>query len=250
MNVLIVFAHPEPESFNGALRDIAVKTFASQGHTVSVTDLYAMHFNPVAGREDFTGAPLDPKMFSLSREQTHAFGSGTLAADIQVEHDKLREADILLLQFPMWWFGMPAILKGWVDRVFTRGFAYLPGRKYDTGMFRGKVALLSVTTGTSADTYGADGIDGDILTVLWPVHNGVLRYTGFDVISPFISYMPGSVSAEARTLMLAAYRERLSNLDEAPRLFFHPATDYLANERLKPGVLAKSGIQRNAPRAG
>ncbi len=69
---------------------------------------------------------------------------------------------------------MPAILKGWADRVFARGFAYLPGRKYDTGMFKGKRALLAATTGTSADTYAPDGIDGDILVVFWPIHNGLL----------------------------------------------------------------------------
>jgi NAD(P)H dehydrogenase (quinone) len=61
-------------------------------------------------------------------------------------------ADLLILQFPIWWFGMPAILKGWADWVLARGFAYVAGRKYDTGMFRGKTAMVAATTGTSADT--------------------------------------------------------------------------------------------------
>src|SRR5262245_66151726 len=116
---------------------------------------------------------------------------------------------------------MPAILKGWADRVFARGFAYLPGRKYDAGMLKGKVAMVAATTGTSADTYAPDGIDGDILTVLWPIHNGLLRYSGFDVLTPFVAYMPGRVDAEGRKRYLEAYKQPLGELETTPRLFFH-----------------------------
>jgi NAD(P)H dehydrogenase (quinone) len=81
-------------------------------------------------------------------------------------------------------------MKGWAERVFARGFAYIAERKYDTGIFRGKTSMVAAPTGTSADTYPPDGIDDDILNVLWPVHNGLLRYRGFDVLTPFIAYMP------------------------------------------------------------
>lgn len=245
MNVLIVYAHPEPKSFNGAMRDTAVETLRTAGHEVVVSDLYAMGFDPVAGRGDIEGELLDPAFFSLPKEQTHACETGTLAPDIAAEMEKLERADFVIFQFPVWWFGMPAIMKGWADRVFVRGFAYLPGRKYDTGMFKGKLAMVAATTGTSADTYAPDGIDGDILAVLWPVHNGLLRYSGFDVLPPFVAFMPGRVGPERREAYLAAYAERLGQLDKTPRLFFHPAGDYGPNERLKPGVLARSGIQRN-----
>jgi NAD(P)H dehydrogenase (quinone) len=245
MNVLIVYAHPEPKSFNGAMKDLAVETLTKAGHNVVVSDLYAMKFNPIVGAEDFAGGRFNPEFLSIAREQTLAVEAGTLAPDIIAEQDKLSRADLVIFQFPVWWFGMPGILKGWTDRVFARGFAYVSGRKYDTGMFRGKLALVSTTTGTSADTYAPDGIDGDILTVLWPIHNGLLRYCGFDVLPPFVAYMPGRVGPEAREAYLDAYRKRLSELDATPRLFFHPAVDYGANERLKPGVVARSGVQRN-----
>jgi len=245
MNVLIVHAHPEPKSFNGAMKDLAMETFTAAGHEVMVSDLYAMGFNPVAGPGDMTGERNDPEFFSLPREQTAAYEAGALSADIAAEIEKVKRADFVLFQFPVWWFGMPAILKGWADRVFARGFAYLPGRKYDTGMFRGKLAMVAATTGTSADTYAPDGIDGDILTVLWPVHNGLLRYSGFDVLPPFVAYMPGRVGDDGRKAYLEAYAKRLEEIDDTPRLFFHPAQDYGKNERLKPGVLARSGVQRN-----
>ncbi len=244
MQVLIVYAHPEPTSFNGAMKDLAVETLTAEGHTVEVSDLYAMGWNAVAGPADIDG-PTDPARFSLAREQTLAMENGTIAADIAAEQAKLARADLVILQFPVWWFGMPAILKGWADRVFARGFAYLPGRKYDTGMFRGKLVMVATTTGTSADTYAPDGIDGDMLTVLWPIHNGLLRYTGCDVLPPYVAYMPGREDDAARARQLAAYRLRLQDIDQTPRLFFHSAEDYGPNERLKPGVLARSGQQRN-----
>lgn len=245
MNVLIVYAHPEPKSFNGAMKDVAVETLRGAGHEVMVSDLYAMGFRAVVGPDDFEGEREDVGFLSIAREQTNAINTGTLAADIVAEQDKLKRADLVIFQFPVWWFGMPAIMKGWADRVFARGFAYGPGRKYDTGMFRGKTAMVAATTGTSADTYAPDGIDGDILTVLWPVHNGLLRYSGFDVLPPFVAYMPGRLSQGEREACLDAYRKRLLALDATPKLFFHPAEDYGPNERLRPGVLARSGVQRN-----
>ena len=245
MNVLIVYAHPEPKSFNGAMRDIAVDTFRAEGHAVVVSDLHAMRFAPVVGRSDFLNVPDDPETFRIPREQTKAFETASFSSDIKGEMEKLDRADFLILQFPIWWFGMPAILKGWVDRVFARGFAYLPGRKYDTGMFRGKTAIVAATTGTSADTYAPDGIDGDIMTVLWPVHNGLLRYTGFDVLPPYIAYMPGRLEPASRQRYLEAYKARLLQWNSTPKLFFHPKEDYGPDERLRPGVLARSGVQRN-----
>lgn len=245
MNVLIVYAHPESKSFNGAMRDVAIETLERTGNEVVVSDLYAMRFNPVVGLDDFVGERADPHVFSVQKEQTKAYETSSLAPDILAEIEKLRRADVLILQFPIWWFGMPAILKGWADRIFARGFAYMPGRKYDTGMFRGKTAMIAATTGTSADTYAPDGIDGDILTVLWPIHNGLLRYSGFDVLPPYIAYMPGRVGQDVREAYLQAYRKRLLELESSPKLFFHPAGDYGPNERLKPGVSARSGVQRN-----
>lgn len=125
MQVLIVYAHPEPKSFNGAMKELAVETMRAAGHEVVVSDLYAMGFNPVTGPADFQGERADPAFLSIATEQARAFETGTLAADIVAEQEKVRRADLLILQFPIWWFGMPAIMKGWADRVFARGFAYV-----------------------------------------------------------------------------------------------------------------------------
>lgn len=244
MRVLVVVAHPEPQSFNGALHRTAVDTLRSVGHEVEASDLYAMGWKAVAGPDDFAGPREDDERFRLDREQTFAHDAGTTAADIVAEQHKIERADLLLLQYPMWWFGPPAILKGWFDRVFTRGFAYLPGRKYDTGMLRGKLAMVTVTTGTAESTYAPDGIDGALDDVLWPVHNGLLRYCGFDVLDPVAVHAPGRQSPESRAAALERYADDLWSLSDRPRLFFHPREDYGDDERLLPHVEIRSGFQR------
>lgn len=247
MRVLVVLAHPERRSFNGVLADAAVEALQQSGHEVRLSDLYGMRFEAIADADDFLSKPEDPDYFRLDREQTAAHTNGGLAEDIVAEQAKIAWADLVVLQYPMWWFGPPAILKGWADRVFTRCFAYLPGRKYDTGMLAGKTAMVSVTTGTSEDTYAPDGIDGAILDVLWPVHNGLLRYCGFDVLEPFVTYAPRTLGAEGREKVLASWRERLLGLEQVSRLFFHPRSDYGDDERLRPHVQPRSGFQHVVP---
>ncbi|MGA2549545.1 MAG: NAD(P)H-dependent oxidoreductase [Burkholderiaceae bacterium] len=248
MKCLLVYAHPEPGSFSGALKDVAVSTLQTQGHAVVLSDLYQMHWQAALGPQDFQ-VRADPAYLDLSREQEHAFATHGHSADVAAEQAKVASADLVLFQFPIWWFSMPAILKGWVDRVFSRGFAYSAGRKYDRGHFKGKRAMLCLTTGTASTLYEPGGIDGDLHHVLWPIHNGILAYTGFTVLPPFAAWMPGKVSAGIREQYLIEYAQQLSCLESTQPLFFHPTTDYDESQRLKPGIKARSGVQWN-PRAG
>jgi NAD(P)H dehydrogenase (quinone) len=249
MNVLVIFAHPEPASFSAALKDEAVATLTQAGRAVTVSDLYAMRWNPALGPEEFAHDRANADFLDLSREQEHAHRNDSHAADVRAEQAKVAAADLVLFHFPVWWFGMPAILKGWVDRVFSRGFAYSAGRKYERGHFKGKRAMLCISTGTASTLYEPDGIDGDLLHVLWPIHNGMLAYTGFTVLPPFVAWMPGRVDASERATYLSMYRKRLSELDSVEPLFFHPWDDYDESQRLKPGVVARSGVQWNPRRS-
>jgi len=244
MNVLIVHAHPEPRSFNGALTDTALRTLSEQGHTVVVSDLYAAGWSPVLAPGEFPGHT-PGLFFNPAKEQEDAAANQSTCRAVALEQDKVRAADLVIFQFPLWWFSMPAILKGWVDRVFSRGFAYASGRKYDTGLLKGKRAMLSLTTGTADTLYAPNGIDGDLHHILWPIHNGILAYTGFTVLPPFAAWMPAQVSSEQRQSYLDQYADRLLQLDDLEPLFFHPKTDYDENQQLKPGVVARSGVQWN-----
>ena len=120
MKVLIVHAHPEPQSFTAALRDQAVATLEGQGHEVKVSDLYAMQWNPVASAADFSSRE-NPDYLVYALEQRVGVKKQSIAADIQGELDTLLWADLLILNFPIFWFSAPAMLKGWIDRVLVSG---------------------------------------------------------------------------------------------------------------------------------
>jgi NAD(P)H dehydrogenase (quinone) len=127
--------------------------------------------------------------------------------------DKLVWADFVIFQFPLWWFSLPAILKGWVDRVFAMGFSYNIGQSYEKGIFRGKRAMLSFTTGGPAAAYGVDGKNGSIQELLRHVQYGMLHFIGMDVLPPFIAYSASRVTPEQRKAYLAEYRDRLLSID-------------------------------------
>lgn len=213
MNVLIVFAHPEPKSFNGALFDTAIATLQAAGHTVVTSDLYRMGFDPVSSRRNFTTVK-DPEYLKLQLEEMHASEVGGFATEVEAEIAKIEAADLMIWQFPLWWFGLPGILKGWVDRVFAMGRTYGMGHIYGTGVFKGKRALLSLTTGGPEESYRADGFNGDLEAVLRPIHRGMLEFVGFAVLMPQIHYGPVRADAAQREAWLMAWVERLKAIEQ------------------------------------
>ncbi len=233
MKVLIVHAHHEPRSFNAALKDCAVEQLTAAGHDVQVSDLHAMDWNPVAGAADF-GSRANPDYLVYALEQRHNYEAGTLAPDIAAEIAKVQWCDLLILNFPLYWFSMPAILKGWIDRVMISGVFYGGRRIYDRGGMCGKRALVSLTLGGREHMFGPEAIHGEIHTLLRPLLQGSLAYCGFEVLPPFIGYHVPYVSAEARGQILADYRQHLAALDNLEPLRFPSLADY--DERLLPLV--------------
>ena len=219
MKVLIVHAHPEPNSFTAALRDQAVETLKAQGHQVQVSDLYAMNWNPVASAEDFSSRE-NPDYLVYALEQRLGVKSQSLAADIQQELDKLLRADLLILNFPIFWFSTPAILKGWIDRVLVSGVCYGGKRFYDQGGLSGKKALVTVTLGGREHMFGEGAIHGPLQDMLRPILRGTLAYVGFDVLEPFVAWHVPYISDEARKEFLHGYRQRLESIaDDQPIAF-------------------------------
>ncbi|MDI1475147.1 NAD(P)H-dependent oxidoreductase [Polyangium sp. y55x31] len=231
MKVFIVHAHPEPKSFNAAMTRLAVETFEGGGHDVVVSDLYAMGWNPVSGPHNFTRRK-DPSVFKQQVEEAHAVETNGFVPEVQAEMEKLFACDALIFQFPMWWFSMPAILKGWVDRVFAFQRVYGAGRWYDHGTMRGKRAMASVTTGGPATMYEETGLAGDMNMLLAPVNQGVFRYVGFDVLPPFVAWAPARSTEQDRVRTLAAYRERLLAWDATAPIAYPPLSAYDPSFRL------------------
>ncbi|XP_016407705.1 NAD(P)H dehydrogenase [quinone] 1-like [Sinocyclocheilus rhinocerous] len=239
--VLIVYAHQSAGSFNAAVKDAAVDALKKQGCNVLVSDLYEMKFKATATKEDIAGAVKNPEHFCYGNETMLAWQEGRLASDIVDEHKKLKEANLVIFQFPMYWFSVPAIMKGWMDRVLTLGFAYTLEKRYSEGIFRDKKAMLSFTTGSHETMFSSNGINGDMNVTLWPIQNGVLNYCGFQVLAPQISWAPTHLSPEAREGLLEGWRARLQGLlNEAP-LTFPPVDIFDEGEgfQLKPEVREK-----------
>jgi len=135
--VLIVYAHPNPESFNAAIRKTTEEFLSEKGIPFNTRDLYSMGFNPVLGREELA-----------------AIQRGEVPEEIKREQALIREADTLVFVFPMWWYSFPAILKGYIDRVFSYGFAYEEREGNLVGLLGGKKALIFCTLGGSEEDYG------------------------------------------------------------------------------------------------
>jgi putative NADPH-quinone reductase len=160
MKVLLIYAHPEPRSLNGGLKNFAIRHLLQAGHEVQVSDLYAMRWKAGYDADD-SGAPPVGEFWRPTLDSRQAFAQGTQSADIAAEQEKLLWADTVIFQFPLWWFSMPAIMKGWIDRVYAWGFAYGVGEhsdrhwgdRYGEGTFVGKRAMLIVTAGGWAEHY-------------------------------------------------------------------------------------------------
>lgn len=220
MKVLLVFAHPEPQSLSASLRDVAIGELEAAGHEVRVSDLYAMGWKAEIDRADFPALGTDARLMPAAASK-QAFQTGTLTEDVKTEIDKLLWADLLILQFPLWWFAMPAILKGWVDRTYACGFAYGVGEhsdkrwgdRYGEGRLAGKRAMLIVTAGGWPEHYGPRGINGPIDDLLFPINHGILYYPGYDVLPPFVTYGTDRYD-EARFETAAKHlRERMRMLE-------------------------------------
>ncbi len=196
----------------------AVRALQAQSYTVEVSDLYAMNWDAELNRHDFTHDVEGPFKPPLAQEQ--ASKSNTFAPDIAAELEKLRRADLLVFSFPLWWFSLPALLKGWVDRVFVRGTAY-GGRigTFAEGGFRGKRALLLFTTGSLEEHFGPGARDGELDVLLFHIQHGMLWFCGFQVLAPVISFAPVRGTPEARQQQLGQVRLALSTLDTRPIIF-------------------------------
>ena len=141
MNHLIVYCHPNPKSFCHAIKEAAVEVSLAKGHETVVRDLYALGFDPVLKGSDFV-----------------AFRSGQVPADIAEEQKHVAWADLMTFVYPVWWTGLPAMVKGYIDRVYSNGFAYSYGETGPVGLLKGKRAVVFSTMGTPNVYYEQSGM--------------------------------------------------------------------------------------------
>ena len=241
--ILIVHAHPEKQSLTSALKDVAVATLRQQGHEVQVSDLYEMGWKAHADAGDFNDITNADRLHYVA-ESRHAFTSETQSPEINAEQQKLLWADAVLFSFPLWWFGMPALLKGWVDRVFACGFAYGVGKhgggrwgdRYGEGVLAGRRAMMMVPIGGRLPQYSDRGVNGSIDDVLWPIQHGALFYPGMDVMPPFPVYRSDRMDEEGWADIKVAFQKRLAGLfsDDPIPYRTQNGGHYDGKQRLKP----------------
>ncbi|PAV13700.1 quinone oxidoreductase [Methanosarcina spelaei] len=210
MKVLYVYAHPEPKSFNGALKDTALAVLQEKGHEVKLSDLYAMKFHPVLKASDFPERK-NLEIFNPFFEAIKAVKTGAFSPDIKEEMEKVKWADLLIFQFPIYFTFMPAIMKGWIDRVLAPGFGFNPvtNSAYDTGLFKGKSAMIVTTTGAPKSMYSEEGAHGDLNRHLESITHCIFEYMGMKVLPSYIIYEVSSMSREKGTEELEKYRQRI-----------------------------------------
>jgi NAD(P)H dehydrogenase (quinone) len=203
MNTLIVVAHPEPQSFNMAMVAAARDALAATGQEVRILDLYADGFDPVLRREQFPTRK-NPSVFEPMVEQAHQAQLAAVAPDVARSQALLRWADNVILQFPLWWWSLPAAMKGWIDRVFSAGFAY------GGSDLEGRRAMLLVSAETKSERF-ASGAPNHPLE---HIERGMLKFSGFQVL-------PAFVAADIHDLAPAERSTTLQNLSQHVRLHFN-----------------------------
>ena len=188
MKHLVVYAHPHPESFNYSIMETTVQTLENKGHEVVVRDLYTLDFQPV-----------------LKPEDTDAMKSGHIPDDIKTEQEFITQSDVITFIYPIWWAGLPAIIKGYVDRVFSYGFAYAYGEEGIIQLLKGKKGLIINTHGAPKEMYDKIGMTAG-LKVTSDV--GIFEFTG---IEPIDHLLFGDVSEHLEESVL---KEMLKQIEE------------------------------------
>jgi NAD(P)H dehydrogenase (quinone) len=226
MKVLIVHAHHEPKSFCSALFRKAVQTLSDVGHEVVVSDLYSERFDPVSDRRNFSSV-LDAGYLKQQAEEKHASEVWGFTPGLETEIRKLESCDLLIFTFPLWWFSLPAILKGWVDRAFPMGRVYGDGKIYENGLGKArKRALIIMTVGGREESYSEYGVNPPLASVLAPIQHGIFWFNGFLPLDPFLVWGPARISAEERKTYLRQLDERLRKLDKETPLTLPPFGDF------------------------
>ncbi|MEM7427262.1 MAG: NAD(P)H-dependent oxidoreductase [Pseudomonadota bacterium] len=255
MKAHIVLAHPEAGSFNGQLAATTAKTLGAGGWHTSLSDLYAMDFDAREGAHHYNFRK-DPEVFHTQTEQRFNADQDTLPADVEAEVQHLLASDLLVVHFPLWWFGMPAILKGWMDRVFVYGRMYRSAVRYDAGVCAGKKMIACVTTGASAESCAHNGREGDTQLHLWPLLFP-FRYLGYDVYEPEVCHGVGGVAfiedkedgLSAMDLYFRRWADTLDSLSARPCVPYNRDHEFNQAKQLVDDAPVHSPFVRHDPQA-
>jgi NAD(P)H dehydrogenase (quinone) len=167
MNILIVYAHPVSSSFNSQVLESVKAELLESGHQVKVADLYAEGFQCAMTADDFV-----------------QFEGKPMPEEIREEQARVEWSDGLVFIFPIWWWSLPAILKGWIDRVMSYGWAWVDPNDPNSGYLKKRKILVLASAGASAEALAKREYDKAFQTQF---EVGICEYCGFkDVTMQFL----------------------------------------------------------------
>jgi len=182
MNVLFVYVNQNTQSYGAALHNCALGFFSRRGDSCVISDLHASGFHPIAEKWDFKTSGGVHQNYMQEQRRVSGGGGEGFAEDIKDEIAKLRQADLVVFEFPFWWSSVPAMMKGYFDKVFALGTVWDSGHRYANGLLSGKQALVITTAGDSEEDYSAEGIHGaTIQQHMYPLLHSTLAQAGMDV---------------------------------------------------------------------
>ncbi len=159
-NILIIYGHPKTKkSFNFELKEKLIKDLKEKKHNIIIRDLYGINFNPILSSKDL--------------ENIH---NNIMPDDIKTEQDFIKNSEYIIFIYPIWWTREPAIIKGYIDRVFAYGFAYKYKDGEVIGLLNDKNAIIINSTGSPYPLYENNGFHKSIKTL---VDGGIFGFCEF-----------------------------------------------------------------------
>ena len=194
MKTLVVVAHPNPASFNkNGIVATVVEELKNKNHEVIIRDLYELNFNPILSGADFG-----------------AFASGNTPTDIQIERDHISWATNIVLIYPVWWIGRPAIMQGYFDRVLGFNFAFTVDENGARGLLKNEKAIVINTAGTPEFVY--DSWPDSKALISRPVSEGVLGYCGITNVKQMTFFGIIGSTDEQRANILSEIKTEIASI--------------------------------------
>lgn len=188
MRHLIIYAHPNENSLNHHLLNTVVETLQLRNEEVVVRDLYTIGFDPVLSLDDMQGQRM-----------------GKVSDDVKTEQEHISWAEQITFIYPIWWTGLPAMMKGFIDRVFSYGFAYRYDQGVQKGLLKGKKTVIINTHGKSYEEYEKTGMDKALTLTS---DNGIFIYSGLEIIRHLFFDKADKASPED----LEIWKDQIKNL--------------------------------------
>ena len=200
-NIHIIYAHPRGDSLNHTILETAVKHFQLSSH-IHISDLYQMYMEKHPLTKPFGMQKSEDDLVKIKKEQQH-----------------IATSDLTILQFPMYWFSVPGLMKNYIDQVLESGFAY-PGTFTSSPLHDGRKILFSVTTQSSHEAFTEEGNNGDIKNILFHLATA-FRFVGYDILKPFVIFAANNMSEKIFSEYNDTYIHYLKHIHSSENIWLH-----------------------------